>query len=835
MQLHEIKNDIAKILYTTSENHLLLADFLLIEDVNQSLIAQIIDIESTDKTNTNIATVKFSLSINKNANLSTYNGYTPSKDASIIYIDPHEIAQLIQSANANIYWGNLASHPDTEINLGLSLLREKPYIQCDKIENETIITTNILYSLQNCRKRTVIIDFDGRYKKVEDATRLTVSREYRLPLNFNAFDFIAENDLQDCPAENKAIIQGILLELQSYVDTLEDKFIPFDLFKSVIDEQCRQNPIPELIMFKNKLVKYQQKSLFAQEKEQFDFLDKVLSKNSITIIDASGIDEKWHRFIIETVASQIQKKCYFVVNLSDINSTKATLNALYDNELIRPIPISAYKYSLLNELKALCKNLILFAPLEKTNDFEVYNSFLHKLNQKEFIIWSENTFFMPLILKLKAFTKETFAPIVEEQIKADIDSIFTAQGSDSTDSEVVTAPLPVEIPLEQPSEASEITAEETNDEAIEKPVDEIQTTEPVEEILSSEPIEEPADEIIESIDQEEETEIFNEPIDEPTSFDEQSEDDPFIKEAVEQIEEHSEIEHEEVKETIQQEIEEENLPVIDDITEDDLDYLDEVNSTIINNTIESNEEFAIIEDEEEPILQFNQPIEEESIPQFVMSEEEVEENFVQTEDDEEYIAQSLVRQEPQNIEIEQEPSMEKFEEPIFEQQAPQQIFQQEEVEIEQIQQIQDPQQTPVQEEFIEPQVQPQIMQEIEPEPVVEPEPIVQIQEQAPVQTVVPQPTNVQEIPQAPVQTVTAPPEPKPVPKKQAVPVYEAKIADTPMDKDTFKEGNFVYHAKYGKGVVEKIITYGNKTLCSIQFDNVGRRLLDPNLAGLKLV
>ena len=41
------------------------------------------------------------------------------------------------------------------------------------------------------------------------------------------------------------------------------------------------------------------------------------------------------------------------------------------------------------------------------------------------------------------------------------------------------------------------------------------------------------------------------------------------------------------------------------------------------------------------------------------------------------------------------------------------------------------------------------------------------------------------------------------------------------------------HAKYGNGVVEKMIKYGAKTLYSINFDNVGRRLLDPTLTEIK--
>ncbi len=668
MQLFEVKNDIAKILYSPSGNHLLLADFLLIEDSNQSLIAQIIDIESTDKDGINVATVKFSLSINKNANLSTYNGYTPSRDANIIYIDPKEIAQLTQSNTTNIFWGHLASHPSIAINLGLNLLREKPYIQCDKVENATTITTNIIYSLQDNRKRTILLDFDGRYKRIEDATRITISKEYKLPLNFNAFDFISENDLEDCQVENKAILQGILLELQSYVDTLEDKFIPLDVFKSVIDEQCNQNPIPELLIFKNKLVKYQQKGLFAQKKEQFNFLNKILSKSSITIIDASNIEQKWHRFIIETIASQIEKKCYFLINLNNDNSTKQTIQTIYENENLRPIPVSSYNYKLMPELKALCKNLILFAPVERVNDFEIYNSFLQKLNQKEFIIWSENTFYMPLILKLKALDRSFFSKTVDAEIQGDIDKMFTA------------------------------STEETQQEP-----------------------------------------IFEE------SYDE------FENEYLDEVE------------TITSQEDEGNLqPMVDDVTEDDLDYLDSISFEPAA-TAESILETSLTQPEES-ILTYEEP------------------QIIQLQDNA-----------PSVLEIK--------------------TFEDNEDEIEDEEDLDD-------EEYITP---------IQTKPVAEP-----IREKiatVPVQSTV----QISEPIQQQAQTIAEPPKPSPIPKKPSVPIYEAKVAEEPVSKNLFKEGNFVFHAKYGKGIVEKIIAYGNKTLLSIQFDNVGRRLLDPNLADIQLV
>lgn len=64
-----------------------------------------------------------------------------------------------------------------------------------------------------------------------------------------------------------------------------------------------------------------------------------------------------------------------------------------------------------------------------------------------------------------------------------------------------------------------------------------------------------------------------------------------------------------------------------------------------------------------------------------------------------------------------------------------------------------------------------------------------------------------------------------------LPVFPAD--ETPSEEDIgFEQGDRVTHHRYGRGVVEKIIKYGNKTLCSISFENVGRRLLDPTITEL---
>lgn len=63
-----------------------------------------------------------------------------------------------------------------------------------------------------------------------------------------------------------------------------------------------------------------------------------------------------------------------------------------------------------------------------------------------------------------------------------------------------------------------------------------------------------------------------------------------------------------------------------------------------------------------------------------------------------------------------------------------------------------------------------------------------------------------------------------------VPVYPAQDTSIAEDDFQFSQGDAVTHPRYGRGVIEKIIKYGNKTLCSISFENVGRRLLDPSIS-----
>ena len=129
MQLFEVKKDIAKIEYNPSENNLFPSDFLLIEDGEQKIVAQILNIYSAENTTKNIAEIKFSLSIDEDENLSYYNGYTPSNDSIVIYVKPEEIIALMKDSENNIYFGNLSNHKECFVNTSLSVLRQKYFFK----------------------------------------------------------------------------------------------------------------------------------------------------------------------------------------------------------------------------------------------------------------------------------------------------------------------------------------------------------------------------------------------------------------------------------------------------------------------------------------------------------------------------------------------------------------------------------------------------------------------------------------------------------------------------------------------------------------------------------
>ena len=738
MQLFEVKNDIAKITYNPAENHLLPADFVLIEDVNQKIIAQILNIEASDISDNNIAFLKLALAIDKDDNLSYYNGYIPSKTAKIIYINPDEILELLKGSNSNIYFGNLSNHSDCFVKLPFNFIDDKVYIQSDRDDKTNIIVQNILYELQSKNKKVILLDFDGRYNSIKSVPRLKITENYKLPLNIDAFNTILEYDITDCPIEDKAVVQSIVLELREYLKSLKDNFIPFTMFKNVVDEEFNSNPISGLMLLRNKLWLYAQENIFAENKNQFDSVNSILENKNLLIIDASSLDEKWYKFIIQTVFKITREFCYLFISLNDVPVDKKSITNLYNKPEIIPVVSTSYEHSYRQYLKSICKNQILCKPSFSIKEEEPYNILLNKINTGEFILLGESTLYLPLVLELLPFDSSTKEEITQNEIKKDVDKLLSSPKKVIPAEAVVPDSIPRPMSMEPAAAQTENIPAEEKDDFTDSDfdfLDEVNSENIKREIQKKE-----TDTNIEESLNKNNYNVF-EPI-------------PEQKPDIESILSSDEI-FDEKEEEKEPELNIQNSEIDNISSEENHDILIEPDSSNI-------EEITSIDD---VIQDITSKLPEETIPAEQNTQKETEIQQAEPENTEELAELPEVIQTPEPTE---EPETEKNDEE-------------------------------------------------------KKEPVIELEDN-------------DETEQA---ELTPPPVNKNINTKNSpeLPVYETDDSSEISIKDIpFRIGDKVFHPKHGKGVIEGFANYSNKILfCQIEFENVGRRILDPRIAGIEKI
>ena len=68
-----------------------------------------------------------------------------------------------------------------------------------------------------------------------------------------------------------------------------------------------------------------------------------------------------------------------------------------------------------------------------------------------------------------------------------------------------------------------------------------------------------------------------------------------------------------------------------------------------------------------------------------------------------------------------------------------------------------------------------------------------------------------------------------------LPIFNNEEPDEEPYEYEFQEGMRVGHQKYGAGSILKVVKYSNRCLLQIEFDESGKRLLDPKIAKIKPV
>ncbi len=401
MRIFEVKNNLVKIFYETSDT-IFLSSFVMIKDSRETYIAQIMHLESSKHGNVAIAKIIFNLT--EDGIITSYSGSIPAINSAISNIKSIDFLKLIQGQNPIIIGDFIENN--LLVSVDKSVMEQKLVVCSENQENSDLMIKTLNRQIKNYGRKTVILDTDG--ESIFDKNTLIMSDNFKLPINSQMLNYIYEKGLEYKSAKSKAILQEAFLELQYYLSSLEESYIPVNRFIDILEKQYLKSNVPELVLLKNALIKLNDSGIFAGNVMEYKNLFESLLNNQTTVINISKIDESIQReviFYIYSVLKEISDDFYVFVKLSNENSDKKLLKQIYTSGNIYTTVVCSYIYKYLTELKKISKNLILFSPLLQQQDFAGYNTFLSTLGKQEFVLYGQATQYMPLIIKLSERAK----------------------------------------------------------------------------------------------------------------------------------------------------------------------------------------------------------------------------------------------------------------------------------------------------------------------------------------------------------------------------------------------------------------------------------------------
>ena len=763
MQVLEIKNNLVKIAYDVNDN-LALSSFVIIEDTNTPYVAQVVNVKA-DKL-TNFAIVKLLFTFNEEGILKNYNGTIPSLKSTVSILPSKELLDIIPIEN-NLIMGELAQQNVT-LSVDKTILDNNLLVCSDNVENTNILLKNITKQID---EKIVIFDTDGLF---DAENKITFGKDFKLPLNYDTINFIYENELDDVDATSRAVIQDIFIEVQEYTKNLPEGYLPFETFINVVDQQYKETQIPQLVLLKNKLIKYRDLNAFAETLKDVLSLSIAIDKSKVTIIDISEMAPVLQKEIMSYtygVMKGINETIYSFVKVDNANSSKRLLKTFLSRDGIYTTIICRHEYKYLPELKSAAQNLILFTPQTLQHDFAAYNTFLNKLNTDEFIIYGAHTQNIPLIVELDELELDTQNDDDETESEKDIEEIPS--------SNVVPMPAPVQntAPQENVTETPEPEIQE--EETFKAPEVEYPDLGFDNETPSSNEaptVDFPETETL-NVTEEQPEENFTQ-IELPETFEEPEIEEVQQEKPEEDIQENfdNEISQEPIEEEVfMPETDIPQVEINEDLSEQAIIEDSNISETPAEYTSQATEEQAPIYN----ILDDNEIDYQDAEPEVLPLEPEIDYSVEDIDIEENY-------QEPQPYDENEamiEQAAKDVDKLIYEK------LPNEDVTLDDLSDLQS-------DELTEDDLN--LIGDLASDNGITPEPELEYNEEQP----------------------------------PVVPIYNAEDIE-PQEQQSLEPGDRVSSPKYGEGVVEKMIKYGNKMLCSIEFPNIGRRLLDPAMTEIK--
>ena len=824
MKILEVRDGFVKF---EADNSVYLSSFIQIDGIEKRYIAQVTQLKRSGENSIAYAKILFLY----DGSLQPYDKTLPSKESEIKEFTFDILNNSINAKTPVIAGETLGK--GVSIIIDASSFDKKMLASIDDKQENNIIARNLVKQFNNLDKNVLIIDTLG----VIDAKKITAGVDFKLPLDTASLAFMYQDCLNDATADSKSMIIEIFKDLSDYSQTVP--FVPFGALKSIVDDMVDKSHVFKLLVLKNKLAKFDKLGYFAANKQEVDKIDAILN-SKCAIIDLSKLDTAFQNRYLAFLYEKLQQKpnTQVILELSNVISKKNLKNIL-SSENIPTTFITHSRFKYLNDIKNLFDNFIISPSFTNNEIFSIYSSFLKAMPKQTYLITGEAVNYIPLVSTLKVINEvipsqpETFEEEEEEEEEKEIP---------------VSEPEEVqeELPIEEPEEEEEIVQEddseleEISEEDEPEIIEEPQITN--EEILAN--IEEKSEAVITEAAKDltppenmfGEEEDIAEPAEESLQLEEDQEEQLTINAEYETIleeqeeeqepqEEYDEIQITESFDTVQENIEE----IEDYIPETDENDFEELS---INEEFEQQEPLVEQEAEEEIEMPEGFDLDIDST-QMLDAEEETEELTVNDNDvdvlpiaENNYELEDIVELNPDEadendivIDMEEDTEDElpenideqivKDVDKVFTTRKDDDIS---DSDLDFIDELNNDDGNLLEEVSDSDAVLEELSESDENDGILE-EP----QEQLELKD-----DSDDEI----LETRSS--------STPIVPVYDADIPQEDLVmSDPIQQGDTVTHAKYGSGVVEKMIKYGNKTLFSINFDNIGRRLLDPTLTEIK--
>lgn len=817
MKILEVRDGFVKF---EADNSVYLSSFIQIDGIEKRYIAQVTQLKRSGENSIAYAKILFLY----DGSLQPYDRTQPSKESEIKEFT-FDILNNSINAKAPVIAGETLGK-GVSIIIDASSFDKKMLASIDDKQENNIIARNLVKQFNNLDKNVLIIDTLG----VIDARKITAGVDFKLPLDTASLAFMYQDCLNDATADSKSMIIEIFKDLSDYSQTVP--FVPFGALKSIVDDMVDKSHVFKLLVLKNKLAKFDKLGYFAANKQEVDKIDAILN-SKCAIIDLSKLDTAFQNRYLAFLYEKLQQKpnTQVLLELSNVISKKNLKNIL-SSENIPTTFITHSRFKYLNDIKNLFDNFIISPSFTNNEIFSIYSSFLKAMPKQTYLITGEAVNYIPLVSTLKVINE--VIPSQPETVEEE--EIPVSEPEEVQEELPIEEPEEEEIVQEDDSELEEIS-EEDEPEIIEEP----QITN--EEILAN--IEEKSEAVIteaakdltppENMFGEEEEEEIAEPAEESLELEEDQEEQLTINAEYETIleeqeEQEPQEEYDEIPITESFDTVQENIEEIEDYTpETDENDFEELS---INEEFEQQEPLVEQEAEEEIEMPEGFDLDIDST-QMLDAEEETEELTVNDDDvdvlpiaENNYELEDIVELNPDEadendivIDMEEDTEDElpenideqivKDVDKVFTTRKDDDIS---DSDLDFIDELNNDDGNLLEEVSDSDAVLEELSESDENDGILE-EP----QEQLELKD-----DSDDEI----LETRSA--------STPIVPVYDADIPQEDLVmSDPIQQGDTVTHAKYGSGVVEKMIKYGNKTLFSINFDNIGRRLLDPTLTEIK--